>query len=143
MIRNKVHVDTTEIDALVARAVVEAQAAGEELLLETCQDILDTSAASAAFEDDTGTLRTKGKIKKIKDGYRVGFFYPTAHLVAFGHALVKKGHVVGWVPPHDFFTPAVDDATLRLRDKLNALSRGREFSSASGMAGFGWSGEGE
>jgi len=33
---------------------------------------------------------------------------PHAHLVEFGHLLVrgKKGHIVGFVPPHPFFRPA-------------------------------------
>ncbi len=66
----------------------------------------------------TGNLKKAVKAKKLE---RIGFNpasaiaavdrkrAPHAGLVEWGHALVRAGKVVGHVPPHPFFRPAVDE----------------------------------
>lgn len=66
----------------------------------------------------TGNLKKSVRAKKLE---RIGFNpasaiaavdrkkAPHAHLVEYGHAIVKGGKVVGHVPPHPFFRPAVDE----------------------------------
>lgn len=66
----------------------------------------------------TGNLKKAVKAKKLD---RWGFqpapaiaamdwkTAPHTYLVEYGHALVRAGKVVGHVPPHPFFRPAVDE----------------------------------
>lgn len=66
----------------------------------------------------TGNLKKAVKAKQLK---RYGFQpapaiaavdrkrAPHAGLVEFGHAIVRAGKVIGHVPPHPFFRPAVDE----------------------------------
>lgn len=66
----------------------------------------------------TGNLKKSIRAKKLE---RIGFNpasaiaavdrkrAPHASLVEYGHALVRNGKVIGHVPPHPFFRPAVDE----------------------------------
>ena len=44
---------------------------------------------------------------------------PHAHLVEYGHELVVKGKIVGHVPAHPFWRPAVDAKAAEARRKMN------------------------
>lgn len=66
-----------------------------------------------------GKLKKSIKVKNegLKNGeikYSVGSADPKAHLIEFGHLLVKGGpldgggHVVGWVPAYPFLRPAAE-----------------------------------
>ncbi len=81
-------------------------------------DILDKLATSAVqkiranarqFKVDTGALKKSIKKKKSKInnlGYIAGAMAPHAHLLEYGHALVRNGKVYGHVPAHPFVKPA-------------------------------------
>ena len=71
----------------------------------------------------TGNLKKAVRAKQLK---RIGFNpapaiaavdrkrAPHAGLVEYGHALVRNGKVIGHVPPHPFFRPAVDENGNRI-----------------------------
>jgi len=44
---------------------------------------------------------------------------PHAHLVEYGHELVRNGKIVGHVPAHPFWRPAVDAKADEARRKMN------------------------
>ena len=44
---------------------------------------------------------------------------PHAHLVEYGHELVVKGKIVGHVPAHPFWRPAVDAKAAEARRRMN------------------------
>ncbi len=64
---------------------------------------------SKQFNKKTGYLRESIKRKKSKystDTYIVGALAPHAHLLEYGHAIVKNGVVVGHTPARPFVEPA-------------------------------------
>lgn len=83
------------------------------------------------------------KVKKVKDGYIEAFIGPkhgkgrAAHLVEFGHRLVKgggsrightgkfegTGKVVGFVPAHPFLRPAYDAKWMAMLAEFNETMR--------------------
>lgn len=63
---------------------------------------------------DSGNLKKSIKTKFAKDGLGadVGPTYGKgshAHLVEFGHVLVKNGKAIGHVPAHPFINPSVEE----------------------------------
>lgn len=89
------------------------RAIANELVRETRKN------ARTAFDNRTRNLYRSIKRKKSKinkDQWLVGAFAPHAHLVESGHRLTvgKNGRVVGHVPPHPFFEPAIEAVKARL-----------------------------
>lgn len=102
-------------------------------------EVAADARASAAFQDYKGTPRESAysrakwgpKAKKLRKSIRVrkskylggGYIVmsdaPHAHLVEFGHVLVRGGKryqggvEIGFVPAHPFLRPAVDKAWRR------------------------------
>ena len=67
--------------------------------------------ATTLFKDKTGALRKKIRVRKSKydgGGYIVIAAAPHAHLVEYGHALVKNGKTIGRVAPRPFLRKAKD-----------------------------------
>ena len=74
---------------------------------------------STAFEDETGALRKSIRVRKSRfqdGGYIVFSKVPYAHLVEYGHALVRNKKVVGHVPAHPFLRPALEKVMASARD---------------------------
>lgn len=73
--------------------------------------------ASDAFKDGTPPkLRRSIKVKKLKggDGFVVRASARHANLVEGGHAVVRKGVLVGHTPPHAFLRTARDKALAKI-----------------------------
>lgn len=86
-----------------------------------------TAQRSAAFADKTGRLRKSIRAAKSKfqdGGWIVMATAPHAHLIEFGHAHVRKGKVVGHVPPHPFLRPALTEVVNKWLHTARAMSGG-------------------
>lgn len=112
--------------------------------LAIAEDIAEDAQATAAFTDYTGTpresewhkknfpnaTRLRPNIKAFKSKYQDGGAIvaakaPHAHLVEFGHVLVKKGKVIGYVPAHPFLRPAVQKRVEEAIERFgNAIQEG-------------------
>jgi HK97 gp10 family phage protein len=89
----------------------------EEILVRGARVIVNAAKAKAP-QGPTGNLKRAIKVKRMKPrgmnpapvlaavDRRIA---PHADLVENGHALVRRGKVVGHVPAHPYFRPAVDE----------------------------------
>jgi hypothetical protein len=72
--------------------------------------ILNDAKSSTSFQDISGQSRKKLSKKKVRDGndnyWIVQWNWPTAHLLEFGHLLVRDGKVIGHVPAKPVMVPA-------------------------------------
>ena len=105
------HVRVADLDGLDAQ-LGEIMDAIDQNLEETAQFVEREAQISAAFQDKTGKLRKKIKLKKSKfedGGWIVEARAPHAHLVEFGHVKFLWGKPTSErVPPHPFLRPALE-----------------------------------
>ena len=105
------HVRVADLDGLDAQ-LGEIMDAIDQNLEETAQLVEREAQISAAFQDKTGKLRKKIKLKKSKfedGGWIVEARAPHAHLVEFGHVKFLWGKPTSErVPPHPFLRPALE-----------------------------------
>ncbi len=108
-----------EINKTIQRLAKSLKPDDVEPVLLKGAKIIATEAKSRAKRGPTGNLKKAIRTKKLK---RLGFGNqpaaviaavdrkkaPHAHLVEFGHALVRNGRVIGHVPAYPFWRPAVD-----------------------------------
>lgn len=90
-----------------------------------CESVAEGVAAdaraTAAFADKTGTLRKSISARKSKypdGGAIVVATAPHAHLIEYGHVLVKDGKTVGHVPAHPFLRPALEKSISAIAARL-------------------------
>ena len=106
-----------EFAALGDEAIPDLQAASDI----AGKYILAKAKSTSAFVDKTGNLRSSIRFSKTKRTPRksynvIGKIYtlpkvgPHAHLVEFGHKIVRNGQVFGKVKPHPFLRPAADES---------------------------------
>ena len=101
--------------------------AAENILLDAARIIAD-DARSRVNRGPTGNLEKAIDEKTWKlDAEKILVLAavdrkiaPHAHLVEYGHELVVKGKIVGHVPAHPFWRPAVDARADEARRKMNA-----------------------
>ncbi len=82
------------------------------------------------FNDLTGLLRSRIKSKKgqvQERTYIAGAFAPHAHLVEYGHALVKNGVVYGHVPAHPFIRPAEQELLTCIDEVVRKVLKEQYF----------------
>ena len=84
--------------------------------------IYEAAKSTAGFHDKSGELRTSIYIQHSEKGWVVGASSPNAAHVEFGHALVRKGRVVGHVSARAFLRPAVQKAAAQLGGELGAAA---------------------
>ena len=105
------HVRVADLDGLDAQ-LGEIMDAIDQNLEETAQFVEREAQISAAFQDKTGKLRKKIKLKKSKfedGGWIVEARAPHAHLVEFGHVKFLWGKPTSErVQPHPFLRPALE-----------------------------------
>jgi len=103
-----------------------------ERILRRGAQVIRKEAISRAHRGPTGRLKKSIRTRKLS---RLGFGLqpapiivavdrkkaPHAHLVEYGHALVKNGKVVGHVPAYPFWRPALD---ARLPNAVRTVERG-------------------
>ncbi|OIO01102.1 MAG: hypothetical protein AUJ49_08470 [Desulfovibrionaceae bacterium CG1_02_65_16] len=119
-----------DLDSAFAAALQTITGDVDAVLYETAMEVGFEARRSSEFQDKTGKLRGKIKLKRSRyenGGWIVTARSPHAHLVEFGHLLVLKNRktglvkVVGHVPAHPFMRPALDSARSRLIAKLQAM----------------------
>ena len=82
-----------------------------ENALAIAEQISADAKATTLFKDKTGTLRKKIRVRKSKydgGGYIVVASAPHAHLVEYGHALVRNVKTIGRIAPRPFLRSAKD-----------------------------------
>ena len=120
------------LDAAFAQVLQNIKGDMNAILLAAAQDVGFEARRTAAFVDKTGKLRNCIKMEpsKFEDGgYIVTARSPHAHLVEFGHLLVKKTKggivkVIGHVPAHPFLRPALDNAKRKIIAEAKAAANG-------------------
>lgn len=105
---------------------------GVERVLRRGAQVVRKEVIERAHLGPTGNLKKSVRTKKLK---RLGFGLnpapiivavdrkkaPHAHLVEYGHALVKNGKVIGHVPAYPFWRPALDS---KLPHAVSTVERG-------------------
>lgn len=131
LIKSSVQVNPA-LDAAFADALKNIKGDVDALLLEAAQDVGFEARRTAAFVDKTGKLRNSIAMQPSKfpdGGYIVVARSPHAHLVEFGHLLVKKTKtgivkIIGHVPAHPFLRPALDSAKRKVIALVKAAKNG-------------------
>lgn len=127
LIKSSVQVNPA-LEAEFAQALQGVKKDVDALLLAAAQDVGFEARRTSEFKDKTGKLRNSIKLEKSKfedGGWLVTARAPHAHLVEFGHVLVRKTKsgivkVIGHVSAHPFLRPALDNAKRVLIAKLKA-----------------------
>lgn len=111
----------------------------QEESLAIAEEVAADAQGTLEFRDYTGTSREtewhkrnfpnatrlrpniKARKSKYPDGGAIVIARaPHAHLVEFGHVMVKNGKVLGSVPAHPFLRPAV---SKRLQEAIQRIGR--------------------
>ena len=99
----------------------------DQNLEATAQYVEKEARISAEFQDKTGLLRKKIKLKKSKfedGGWIVVARAPHAHLVEYGHVAIPPGDLEGGrVPPHPFLRPALEKGIRYAVGKFRGLKK--------------------
>jgi hypothetical protein len=120
-------VSVREIDGLEA-SIAEVMDAVDKNLQDVAEYVEREAQTTLAYQDKTGNLRKKTKLKvsKFEDGgYIVQARAPHAHLIEYGHVLIAWGRVTGKrVPPHPFMRPALEKGILYAIAKFRQQQKG-------------------
>ncbi|MBI9080835.1 MAG: HK97 gp10 family phage protein [Pseudodesulfovibrio sp.] len=105
MIKSSVRVDLGDF----GMALDDINQAVEANIEKVADIVVEQAKSSAAFEDQSGDLRRSIKKRKSKywdGGYIVLASDPKAHLIEFGHDIIRNGKIIGQVPALPFLSPA-------------------------------------
>lgn len=108
------------LGAKAARAENDALRAGGEVLAEAMRNNVRVSGKNEKhIRDDiqNSRVKTQGGVKYIETGpgKETGW---RAKFLEFGHALVRKGKVIGHVPAYPFVGPAVQQAPRKMAEAM-------------------------
>lgn len=119
-------VSVKDIDGLDA-SLREIMDAIDQSLEATAQFVEHEAQITSAFQDKTGLLRKRIKLKKSKfedGGYIVQARAPHAHLVEFGHVKFLWGRPTGErVPPHPYLRPALEKGIRYAVGKFKGMTK--------------------
>ena len=106
----RIYQGATDVNIPIDAILKEYSGWVDEILDRLASLAVDKIRANAKqFNTNTGIL--KRRIKKKRSKYNehsciAGAMAPHAHLLEYGHALVRNGQVYGHVPAHPFVRPA-------------------------------------
>jgi len=108
MLKGQVRVDLERLDIPGLDKALAGKA------MEIAGRIVTRARGTSAFADKSGTLRKRiDAVDHDQLGVIARARAPHAHLVEFGHDVVRGGRVVGQAKPHPFLRPAADEELAR------------------------------
>lgn len=105
-----------------------------EAIQERAEEIAEAVATEAKgnVTSKTGRLKRSIRVRQVDEAFVVQAAAPHAHLVEFGHVLVRPfrakqgaGQQIGHVPPAPFLRPALDKVIMEEMNR--AFMRGPEW----------------
>lgn len=109
----------TSVDIPLGEITAEVETYIDRVLKAVAEATLDRAERTSAFDDQSGNLRSSGKVKKSKYNkheYIAKFSARHAWVVEHGHRVVRRkdGAVTGHVPARPFLGPARESVLLDL-----------------------------